>query len=334
MGKSLSFWCEQCNSLKRLKTSKEIDDIIYNELECGHDINMLLYELKRSGFPLEKKVRSKLNELEIKTFNFRFFTKDQYGKDISHDLDASGDIVRIENVDTVDENIKGNLILDIMGEVKNWNGYKICFFEESKEIVKLAFPNFLGENFNFNIFAGGHIIFSDFVTRFGNIPLAIDVNCLHTKSDNIGYEINEEKYGGNYIIYDVTDNKLIPACEYLYSRSSGFPKDLLIRGCFPIIFTNAKIYKISDDADTCNTVDNFIYIHACRTPNEFPITTKKEEFLPILITNFNGIDSAAKLIKEMVKIIIEEFQNIVNDQEKVKEEYVKHQNILEIEVEK
>lgn len=214
------------------------------------------------------------------------------------------------------------LQLRFVGEVKKWNKYRICFYEfdEVAGNFLISFPNFLNNCYSFGIFNGGHELLTNFHRKFGDIPFSKSICVLEKKfKSQKGGVLVEDGYDdkGNQPIY-ITSNDLASACEYFHRkilsmRYSESPCIMFsIHGCFPIIFTGADIIRVSGiDDPTLDKVDHFLYLHACQDLDKVPITAKEKYYLPILITNFNGIDSSIDLINKISDLFCKEVEDLV-----------------------
>ena len=304
------------------------------------DDAMIIKALKESGFPFERKTRKKISELGIETYQSRYFVQNQYGE-TSKDIDVLGD-VKFKTFESKDKELFPTLELRFVGEVKKWNKYKICFYEfdEVAGNFPISFPNFLNNCYSFGVFNGGHELLTNFHRKFGDIPFSKSICVLEKKfKPQKGGELVEDGYDdkGNQPIY-ITSNDLASACEYfhrkiLYSRYLESPCIMFsIHGCFPIIFTGADIIRVSGiDDPTLDKVDYFLYLHACQDLDKVPITAKEKYYLPILITNFNGIDSSIDLINKISDLFYKEVEDLVIKQPlKIKAEFEDYKKIIEM----
>ncbi len=301
------------------------------------DEEMMIEVLKQSGFPFERKIRKKISELGIDTSQSRYFVQNQYGE-ISKDIDVLGN-VKLKTFGDKDKELFPTLQLRLVGEAKKWSEYKICFydFDEVAENFPVSFPNFLNNCHSFGVFMGGHELLSEFFRKFGTAPFSKTVCYLEPKyTDTRKTKILRYENNGNKIIYN-TSNDLAFACEYFHKKIISIrymesPCIMFgIHGCFPIIFTEAEIMRISGvDDPTLEKVDFFFYLHACEDLDKVPITAKEKYYLPILITNFNGIESSIDLIKKISDLFYKEVENLVIKQPfRIKAEFEDYKRLIE-----
>ena len=248
--------------------------------------------LEKEGFPFERKVRRELLKQGIETVQSRYLI--QKGEiEISKDIDILGNI-HFKTYNPLKGDLRPNLSLRIVGEVKKLSGTKICFYEldnEKPENFLLRFPNLLNNCFNFVDYGGGDIVLSSFNKLFGKFPISKTITCLIP--NNHKYETK-----GNAPIYEASNN-LALACEYWHKQECLFFRDdLKIHACFPVIFTEAELLKITGvKCLKVHKVNLFIYLVACSDIDKVPITTKNKYYLPILIVNKTGIKNQLDLSK-------------------------------------
>jgi hypothetical protein len=301
------------------------------------DEEMIIEALKESGFPFEIKIRKKLSDLGIETSQSRYFVQNQYGE-VSKDIDALGD-VKFKTFEDTAKELFPNLQLRLVGEVKKLNEHKICFYEfdEVAGNFPVSFPNFLNNCYSFGVFMGGHEYLSKFHQKFGHVPFSKTICCLEKKlKPQKGGRLVEDGYDdkGNQPIYNIS-NDLALACEYFHKKSIHYSDSPCImfgiHGCFPVIFTEAEIIKVSGiDEPTLDKVNYFLYLHACEDLDKVPITAKEKYYLPILITNLNGIDSSIDLVKKISDLFYKEIEDLIIKQPlRIKAEFEDYKKLIE-----
>jgi hypothetical protein len=257
-------------------------------------------------------------------------------------------VKKVKSVAINPDGVKINSIVSVLqfpiiGQVKKWSDYKICFYEvdEQLDYCRIPFPNFLGKLIFSTTFTGGYIEFTKFVNEFGPISLSKELSLLKptfapkagTRNDvvQIGYQGS-----GNGLIYDVS-NELASACEWFHGRAINYFEiphniEFIINGCFPIIFTDAKILKIGDDKSAPCETGYFIYLVAYPDLDKIPLTTRKYHnddiyYLPILVVNLDSVGSSARIIKKIIDVVSKEVEN--SSEEDIREEFDNHKYINE-----
>lgn len=92
----------------------------------------IIKAIEDSGFPFERKVRRRLKELGFDTQSTQYMAKNKEGIEISNELDVFG---RIKHpiVSTQDNKLHVSLNVRIVGEVKKYSDYVICFYDLDNE---------------------------------------------------------------------------------------------------------------------------------------------------------------------------------------------------------
>lgn len=293
--------------------------------------------LERTGFPLERKIRKVLRELGIETSQTRYFETFPDRK-ISRDLDISGHVILEKFEKSFRKKLYITLRLWLIGQVKKLGDHKICFYEidEKIEDYKIPFPNLLNKFIFSDNFGGGYTNFHNY---FEHISLAKEISILEKnfKGGDRKNCLGLKESGGNEPIY-TPSNELIRACEFYHNLSINYVEDnafgieFFIGGCFPIIFTEADIFKVFDeDKLKIEKTNSFIYLIACPDMEKIPLTTRKyyieTYYLPVLVTNFDGIKSSVDMIKKIGNAIYKDVENASG--ENMMQEFQDHKNLAQ-----
>lgn len=288
---------------------------------------MIKQALEESGFPFERKVRKRLLELGLKTGTSRYFVHRE-DREISKEIDFLGKTIshtfEIEAFDFVI-----HLWLRIVGEAKKMQNSKICFYEYDNDAppnIQAIFPNGLNHcNFLLN-FTGGYFTISEIEKIFPDLPITKTICHLEEKNKPVkggALEFDGFKNNGNMPFYSYA-NDLVNACEY-YNKKQLLMKDkqFYLSGFFPILFVESDIFQFSGiDELSLKKEDVFLYFVACQDIDELQLTTKDRIYLPILISNFNGIEKVVKIITKLSGIIQDAIQQAVDrDPESIQFEY-------------
>jgi len=289
--------------------------------------------IEGSGFPLERMVRKKLKGLNIDTQSTQYITRNEAGAEISNELDIFG---RFKHPVYSTKDKKSSIALNVrlVGEVKKYSDYSICFYEldnEKPENFEIRFPNLLNSSFSLQKFLGGHQLLLDFKTDYGSIPFSKIACVLEPKRPDNKPEIKAFENKGNKLIFEAASN-LALACEYFHKREFLGPNDnyLAYHACFPVLFTDAKLVKIVGEENIqLEEVDNFIYLLAARDLDKIPLTAKEMYYLPILVTNFKGIASAVDLIRKIDANLVRDIETLIERPNCIDSEFKKYKELYE-----
>lgn len=288
------------------------------------DYQDVISMLEKEGFPFERKVRRELFNQGIENVQSRYLIQKE-GIELSKDIDILGKI-HFKTYKPQKGELRPNLSLRIIGEVKKLYGTKICFYEldnEKPENFLFRFPNLLNNCFNFKAYGGGDMVLSSFISLFGKIPISKALTCLIPNNNKSKYDSK-----GNALIYE-TSNELALACEYWHKQECLFFRDdLKIHACFPVIFTEAELLKITGVKHLkAHKINLFIYLVACSDIDKVPITTKDKYYLPILIVNQSGIKKSIKLIKKISEVLCKDMEDLIKNEDSLKREYEDYKKI-------
>ncbi|MFW9993662.1 MAG: hypothetical protein ACFFD4_16570 [Candidatus Odinarchaeota archaeon] len=283
----------------------------------------LVAAIKASGFPFERKIRDNLGNKIPDILQTRYIEHFSDG-DVSRDLDVYGHVIN-ECLEVPNTRISFQFELLLIGEVKSWKEAKICFYEIEKEKssgLKLSFPNFLNKLDHLSEIRGGTISFQDFARIGSDLLFTKSVDIFTPKGGSS--RSGELKSDGNHRLHETASN-LAVACEYFHQKAYDFyhlPLDemFIIHGCFPVIFVDAGIYQVveEDSGIVLAEKDLFIYLTGLSNLKKTPHTIKYRSYLPVLITNYSGIDKAIDLltslkdfIKDSITSTIENKQHLI-----------------------
>lgn len=283
----------------------------------------MLDELVRGGFPFERKVRKKLLDCGLKTESSQYFKKFPDGE-ISSELDVFGTI-KSAFIQAPGSPNHASLKLNLVGAVKKYSEMKICFYEldnENPDNFDILFPNLLNHALSLNKFLGGYQTLSEFYNNWGSLHFSKSVIVLEPKSRESGFVSK-----GNAPLFSIA-NDLARACEYLHQKSILGPSQnsVLFHGCFPVLFTDSEIFLISEsDAIDLKPVDSFMYLVTCRDLDEVPLATKEHYYLPILVSNFAGIEKVAGLLQQISDCLSDEINSLARNPAALQNE-IRHYN--------
>ncbi|MFA5929327.1 MAG: hypothetical protein WC861_00425 [Candidatus Micrarchaeia archaeon] len=298
-----------------------------------NDEKLIKTAIEASGFPLERMVRKKLKELNIDTQSTQYIIRNEAGEGVSNELDVFG---RLKHpvYSTKDKRFSASLNVRLVGEVKKFSDYSICFYDldnEKPENFGIRFPNLLNSGFSLQKFLGGDQLLLDFKTDYGSIPFSKIACVLEPKRPDNKPEIKAYENKGNKLIFETASN-LALACEYFHKREFLGPTDnyLIYHACFPVFFTDAKLIRIVGEENIqLEEVDNFIYLLAARDLDKIPLTAKEMYYLPILVTNVKGIESAVDLIRKIDANLVRDIETLMERPNCIDSEFKKYKELYE-----
>jgi len=202
----------------------------------------------------------------------------------------------------------------------------------------------LNQGYSLQKFLGGKQTLSEFRDRYGYTNFSKTVSVFEPERKQgskipaykVAKEENKNKFGtysseGNPPIFDTASN-LALACENFHKRELVIPTDnyLNYQACFPILFTNARLVKVQGEGSTTlQETNHFIYLVACRNLDMLPLTAKDNYYLPIMITNFDGIAPVVEMVSKIdqdlksdVEMVLEHPDFFDNELKKYRELYV------------
>lgn len=284
----------------------------------------IIETLKRTGFPFEFKVRKRLMELGVTTTQSRYYI--QYGnQEISKDLDIFG-YLHSKTYHNNKRNMFIDLKVKIIGEVKDWANYSICFYEldnENPENMQLIFPNFLNNGYKLINYLGGKKILSEIHKKYGIVQVSKSICIVE----------NLIKSHGNKQLFEEAQS-LALACEYQHKKEvvGSIRNDISfpIHACFPILIVNSKIYKIiNPDKMDLEKVNFFLYFVAYKDPDMVPLSTKDYMYFQVMVINYEGLDAAINLLKELNGEILKDVEFLISREDLAKRELTDYYNKIQ-----
>lgn len=276
----------------------------------GEYFNQIIKAMEKTGFPLEMKIRNKLKSLGLDNSHYVFEDREEKDYNVKKmrelDVVSTVPVLGLQNYNDNYNGIQLDVSLMMIGSVKSLENSTICFYEQNIENYMLPlFPNFLFDRFEFIDFfryVNSRLIgpvLDQYLSIF-NLPFSFNLRIFDKKMN--------DKSDDNKLFDQASE--LARACEFFHDNSTNtFPSHVLIRGCFPVIFTDANIVKIKQsniDKITENEleeVDHFIYLSVLKYPYKTPLVSKHKfifpNYFPVLITKFKGIDESIELIKRI-----------------------------------